>query len=219
MYRLHDITSRNRVNREDAPEERLPSLKIRLNGLTSAASTPVVSSLTSEDSTLKRKYEKSLKSVPRATSPPPNQDVRKQEQKRKERSEAIDRNIIEKREKDAEEEEEDDDDDDEDIEEEKPKPALSSLKSWKSLIPTMEELRLRVEMAEEETKKVVDMAKDETLKDPTKVQLVKNFRRPILILPYIENPTGPDFLLHKYPNSLQYYSEDNFRFGEKRPTE
>lgn len=192
------------------PEERLPSLVIRLgkNGLTSAASTPA---FVSSEESAKRKYEKSIRSIPRSTTPPPTarmqeKEREKEEMKReKERQEAIRR-----REQEEEEEEE--------IVDDKPKPVLSKLKDWKSLIPSMEELRIRAQLAEKETKKVLEVSAVKTKKDPTKVQLVKNFRRPILILPYLENPTGPDFLLHKYPNSLQYYSEDNFRFGEKRPT-
>ncbi|CAP24051.2 Protein CBG02468 [Caenorhabditis briggsae] len=193
------------------PEGHIPPLVLRFNknGLTSTSSTPVLNS--SESCSSKKKYEKSIRSIPRSTTPPPvvrNQEKEreKEETKReKERQEALKRKM--------EEEEEDD----EEVEE-KPKQVLSKLTSWDSLIPTMEELQLRVKRAEKETKKVVEKTAGKTRKDPTKVQLVKNFRRPILILPYLENPTGPDFLLHKYPNSLQYYSEDNFRFGEKRPS-
>lgn len=176
----------------DTTEERLPALVFRFNknGLTSAASTPAVSSLaTSDDSSAKRKYEKSTGSIPRATTPPPivnrNQEKEKEREREKERREALER----KMKKEEEEEEE--------VEDVKPKQELSKLKDWKSLIPSMDELRIRAERAEQETKKVVDATSGETKKDPTRVQLVKNFRRPILILPYLENPTGPDFLLHK----------------------
>ncbi|CAO4365809.1 unnamed protein product [Caenorhabditis nigoni] len=194
------------------PEGHIPPLVIRFNknGLTSTSSTPVLNS--SESSSSKKKYEKGIRSIPRSTTPPPvarNQEKEreKEETKReKERQEALKRKM-----------EEEEEEDDEEVEE-KPKQVLSKLTSWDSLIPTMEELQLRVKRAEKETKKVVEKTAGKTRKDPTKVQLVKNFRRPILILPYLENPTGPDFLLHKYPNSLQYYSEDNFRFGEKRPS-
>uniref|UniRef100_A0A1I7TSJ8 SAM domain-containing protein n=1 Tax=Caenorhabditis tropicalis TaxID=1561998 RepID=A0A1I7TSJ8_9PELO len=198
----------------DATEERLPSLVLRFgkNGITSAASTPT---LTSSEESQKRKYEKSIRSIPRSTTPPPTVVARSQEKERekeeakreKERKVALKRKMAEEEEEEEEEEVE-----------EKPKPVLSKLKDWKSLIPSMDELRIRAEQAEKETKKVVEATTIKTKKDPTKVQLVKNFRRPILILPYLENPTGPDFLLHKYPNKLQYYSEDNFRFGEKRPS-
>ncbi|CAI2346046.1 unnamed protein product [Caenorhabditis sp. 36 PRJEB53466] len=205
----------------NANEERLPSLVFRFpkNGLTSTASTPTVSTISPDDNATssKRKYEKSIRSIARPTTPPPTVVARKAEkEKEKERErEKERREAIERKAKEEQEQEEEEDY----VEEEKPKPVLSKLKDWKSLIPSMEELRLRAELAEKETKKVVEATAVETKKDPTKVQLVKNFRRPILILPYLENPTGPDFLLHKYPNRLQYYSEDNFRFGEKRPTE
>ncbi|EFO91327.1 CRE-MDT-26 protein [Caenorhabditis remanei] len=200
-------------------EERLPSLVFRFakNGVTAVASTPTLTS--SSEESKKRKYEKSIRSIPRSTTPPPTVSAKKQEKERereeikreKELKEALKRKMeeIEEAEKEDEEEEE---------VEEKPKPALSKLKNWDSLIPSMEELRVRAERSAKETKKVIEVTAKKTKRDPTKVQLVKNFRRPILILPYLENPTGPDFLLHKYPNSLQYYSEDNFRFGEKRPT-
>lgn len=194
--------------------ERLPPLVFRFksNGITSTASTPTLNS--SESSSSKRKYEKSIKSIPRSTTPPPsvvamNQEKEREEIKReKERKEALKRKMEEEEEEEEEEEVE-----------QKPKQELSKLTSWDSLIPSMAELELRVKRAQDETTKVVQKTAGKTKKDPTKVQLVKNFRsRPILVLPYLENPTGPDFLLHKYPNSLQYYSEDNFRFGEKRPT-
>lgn len=196
------------------PEERLPSLVVRFgkNGITSAASTPTLSSF---EDTQKRKYEKSIHSIPRSTTPPPTVSARNQEKERK--KEEMKRQEEERKESLKRKMEEEEEEEEEEVEE-KPKPVLSKLKDWKSLIPSMDELRIRAERAEKETKKVVDRTAVKTKKDPTKVQLVKNFRRPILILPYLENPTGPDFLLHKYPNSLQYYSEDNFRFGEKRPT-
>ncbi|CAI5442095.1 unnamed protein product [Caenorhabditis angaria] len=92
-------------------------------------------------------------------------------------------------------------------------------KDWNSLIPTMEQLRIRAERDEKETEELLKEVSGETKFDPTKVQKIKSFRRPILMLPYLDNPLGPDFLVHGYRNSLQYYSEDNFLYGEARPDE
>ncbi|CAB3411158.1 unnamed protein product [Caenorhabditis bovis] len=98
-----------------------------------------------------------------------------------------------------------------------PKKPSSSRKDWSSLIPSLEELKIRAAAEEERTKELCKQMNENTKKNPTKVQFIKDYRRPIFMLPYLDYSSGPDFIKHKYENSEQYYSEDNFRYGSERP--
>ncbi|CAI4226597.1 unnamed protein product [Auanema sp. JU1783] len=79
---------------------------------------------------------------------------------------------------------------------------------WMSLVPSLESLMKKVEDAK---------AKDATVTmDPTKVHRVTVNERKLVALPYLDLQAKPDFLTYRYPDSAQYYANENFRYGAER---
>lgn len=87
-------------------------------------------------------------------------------------------------------------------------------KDWRDILPSLEELRIK---SETKTGKSFDELAEQTRKNPTKVRHINNEKRMVFMLPYLDNPSGPDFIKYSYPRSSQYYAEQNFFYGAPRP--
>ncbi|CAD6194392.1 unnamed protein product [Caenorhabditis auriculariae] len=89
--------------------------------------------------------------------------------------------------------------------------------NWMDMLPSLEELKIRSEKEKEKSAAMAAIA-ESTRRNPVKVRLIRGERRNVLMLPYLDNPSVPDFIFYKYRNGLQYYSEENFAYGAPRPT-
>lgn len=73
--------------------------------------------------------------------------------------------------------------------------------NWMDILPSMDELRKRA--AEKEAKRAA------LLEDHNKVYMLHINGEDVVALPYLEDPTVPDFITYKYPDPKQYYAEED----------